>query len=500
MRIKNLTVFTCIFILVNLICLAGVLFSAYRTIEINANSSISQRFHSITALLEKFERAYFDDLVATNGDCEAFSSKAKMVTFYEPYIRALTYVQDKHLRCDSLYGERNIFIREAANSFRSVMFFAHSVVDPTSAVIAFNISKDDGETVVSYGINLSTFQDIMLTLEHFYDVSMVIGDYEITTSGFTHLSQDLKQKFINNTIEMNGYQVHYDITYSKFLTFTLTNYRQFIFILFFLSFPITYWVYGGLKRLDLNAHKIAKGIKRSEFEPYYQPIFNAKGSIIGCEVLARWNSKSGLIPPDIFIPQAEKSGQIQAIFSQLVTKTIQMLYTSGSLPTKGFHVGINISAPQISQSQFIEDCVKLAQTLKRYDAILVLELTERIHLPEDELLQQTLKILRDEGIKLALDDFGTGYSSLLYFAKIKFDILKIDKTFVDLISQENDQKLLLNNVIDLGRQLKIRITAEGIETLYQYEYLKQYNIDYYQGYYFDKPMPAKDFMARYLLN
>jgi len=500
MRLKTITLLLATFVSINLISTLGVTFSAYQTIEINATNTISQRFKVITMLRERFNSIYLQELFPLTNDCSAFVKKSQKITFYEPYIRALSLSSKNTLICDSIYGKRNVAVKNIPLNASSVVFFPHSVIDPTSPVIDFNLNVNK-DTTISYGINLSSIQDILLSLDYLYQVRVHIHDYEITSKKYIKLSSDSINKMTNHSIDMDGYKVNYKITIDKFIAFLITNYITIIFILMLLSFPITFLIYMGSKRIDLFKRKIAKAVRKKEFEPYFQPIFNKNKQIIGAEVLARWPCKKGFVTsPDVFISEAEKNGQIQAIFSLLVEKTITMLHIANKLPCDQFHLGFNISAPQISIPEFIDDCLRLASVLSQYNGILILELTERIHLPSNEQLHTTFSLLRRQGIRLALDDFGTGYSSLLYFAKLKFDILKIDKTFVDMIDSENDHQLLLNNVISLGTQLGTKITAEGIETAYQYRYLQRANVDYYQGYYFEKPITAKKFMAIYFNN
>ncbi|MCW8994947.1 MAG: EAL domain-containing protein, partial [Psychromonas sp.] len=154
--------------------------------------------------------------------------------------------------------------------------------------------------------------------------------------------------------------------------------------------------------------------------PYLQPVFDQNGQLAGCEVLVRWfHHKKGMIAPDMFIHSAEKSAQIDEIFTHLLKEVTNKFYPVQSLIPDGFHTAFNVRAPQLLSSNLIHDCKKFIYSLNKCNHQLVIELTERVEIPDSLEYISTIDKLKSMGVKIALDDFGTGHSSLRYIKKIK---------------------------------------------------------------------------------
>ncbi|MCI8904998.1 MAG: EAL domain-containing protein [Enterobacter sp.] len=241
---------------------------------------------------------------------------------------------------------------------------------------------------------------------------------------------------------------------------------------------------------------LRKAILQGEIVPYYQPIVNGDtGGLYGVEVLARWkHPKSGFIPPDVFIPIAERSGLIIPLTKGLMAKVVTQLKPLLSKLPDGFHIGVNISARHIDAPSFIGDCRVFGKGFQGKEVKLVLEVTEREPLVDNPHLVENLNLLHKAGFVIALDDFGTGYSGLSCLNALAIDYIKIDKSFVNRVSEEKDSTILLDCVIDLAKKLSLRIVAEGVETKEQLEYLNRNEITLLQGYYFGKPVSYIDFI------
>lgn len=241
---------------------------------------------------------------------------------------------------------------------------------------------------------------------------------------------------------------------------------------------------------------IRRGLKRDEFVPFLQPIFNGSGQLTGAEILVRWQHyKKGMIAPNDFILTAEHSGQINRIFNRLVMKLVYSLTEYQHRLPENFHIAFNICATQLIDPCLLRDCMVVQVQLKQCS--LVLELTERVEVPDDQRFFDGIHELKSKGIKISLDDFGIGHSSLTYLKNIQFDLLKIDKSFVDMIDENNANDHIVANVLDLAERLRVPTVAEGIESAYQAQYLNERHVDYFQGYYFAKPMPLEQFISQY---
>lgn len=234
-----------------------------------------------------------------------------------------------------------------------------------------------------------------------------------------------------------------------------------------------------------------------EFVLFYQPkVEIATGKIIGAEALIRWNHyKKGMIYPNSFIHIAENTGFILKLGSWIIDETAR---TISRLERAGFyiHVSCNVSTRQFQNLSLyteIEDAIRKNNIKPGHLAI---EITESVMMAYLDVTLEVLKKIKKLGVSICMDDFGTGYSSLSYLRQFPIDSLKIDKSFVDDIALEGDnENLLLNTIIAMGQTLNLNVIAEGVEEKYQADYLNERGCAYYQGYYFSKPVPEKDFFA-----
>jgi diguanylate cyclase (GGDEF)-like protein/PAS domain S-box-containing protein len=247
-------------------------------------------------------------------------------------------------------------------------------------------------------------------------------------------------------------------------------------------------------RMALKAD-LRRAVDAGEFEPHYQPIVDLQsGRAIGVEALIRWHHPTrGLMPPVLFIPLAEETGIIVPMGSQMLRRACADLVRwqdeLGDLAPKS--VSVNLSVRQIQDPGLIEDVRFALESAGLRPEALILEITESILLNDAEAAAQTLASLRSLGVRVALDDFGTGYSSLSYLDRFPVDILKIDRTFVEALSDGADgHSPLVAAIVNLGGMLGLSVTAEGIEDATQLRHLRDMGCGQGQGYYFAKPLPA----------
>tara|TARA_R110002012_G_scaffold321931_1_gene552482 strand:+ start:15332 stop:17719 length:2388 start_codon:yes stop_codon:yes gene_type:complete len=236
-------------------------------------------------------------------------------------------------------------------------------------------------------------------------------------------------------------------------------------------------------------------IKNQEFIGSYQPLIDFKsGEVIGAEVLVRWqHPKLGLLFPDIFIPTLEKSGQIVQLDLYMLKLAVSKLNTwAGWLP-EAFKLNVNVSTSGFSSPLCIQYLQEQHQHCAAITERLCVEITEESLIVNVAVVKNHLDILKNLNIPVALDDFGTGFSSLSYLHQFSLDYLKIDKSFVDDLNEISNKVLILDAVVNLAKTLKIKTTAEGIESLEQYQKLKEIGCDLGQGYHIAKPMFAEDF-------
>lgn len=249
----------------------------------------------------------------------------------------------------------------------------------------------------------------------------------------------------------------------------------------------------------LMENELRQAIQRDELFLHYQPqVCLASGRITGVEALARWrNGILGLVPPDKFIPIAEDVGLIMAIGEWVLRRACMDAHRWHSNGLTDVRISVNLSQRQIEQPDFTDRVAQILVETGCDPLLLEFEITESMLMAHPEQAIAKLNILHAMGIKLSLDDFGTGYSSLSYLKRLPLDRLKIDKSFVNGIPNENHDVAIVQATIVLARQLGLTVVAEGVEELAQKEFLIANGCAEMQGYLLSRPVPA-DALEKFL--
>ena len=232
---------------------------------------------------------------------------------------------------------------------------------------------------------------------------------------------------------------------------------------------------------------------RNEFTLHYQPkVHFQTGQCTGMEALLRWqHPERGLLSAATFVPIAEECGLIVAIGQWVLLEACRQARAWSDLGLKVVPVAVNVSAVEFRARDFLSGirAVLIATGLDPQD--LELELTEGVLMQDAESAVVTLLALKAMGVKLAVDDFGTGFSSFTYLRRFPVDTLKVDKSFVHEITEDSDGTTIVNAIINIGKSLKQRVVAEGVETRSQLDFLQRHGCDEGQGYYFSHPVTAE---------
>jgi diguanylate cyclase (GGDEF)-like protein/PAS domain S-box-containing protein len=246
---------------------------------------------------------------------------------------------------------------------------------------------------------------------------------------------------------------------------------------------------GRYELFDTNM----RAIERREFENYYQVIVSLKtGKICGFEALVRWKSAArGIISPGEFIPIAEETGLIVPLGQWVLRTACQQmrLWQTRFMDGSPLGISVNLSARQFLQNDILQQCRTILFETQLPLSSLTLEVTESAMMPNPEAAIELMMQLKDLGIKLAMDDFGTGYSSLSYLHRFPLDSLKIDRSFVSRIIEDDE---IVRTILTLGHNLGLKVVAEGVETLEQIARLQKLGCEYAQGYYFSVPVNAQE--------
>ena len=231
------------------------------------------------------------------------------------------------------------------------------------------------------------------------------------------------------------------------------------------------------------------------FSLFFQPVVDAQTERpVGAEALLRWkNDRYGMVPPDQFIPILESD----PIFPELGEWILrESLLTAKQVLARvpGFVINVNLSYSQLERPDFADRVLQILKEADYPPEHLCLEMTERCRLLDTSLLEKAFAALRSRGILIALDDFGTGFSSVSLLKEIPFDIIKIDRSFVMRIEQDETERQVVGNIVDLASIFKAKVCVEGIETAGMRDILKAFRVGSFQGYFYAKPLPSGQFM------
>lgn len=262
----------------------------------------------------------------------------------------------------------------------------------------------------------------------------------------------------------------------------------------------TYRFYDALtqegieKRFALES-ALSLAMKNKEFHLNYQAIVNAEQKIIAAEVLLRWDHPEiGQIHPVDFIPIAEKNNQIIKIGHWVLQQACQQIKAWETNPLlKKIRLSVNISAKQFLYINFIKELREIVATTGIDPNLLKLELTESAVIDNLDDVINKMNVLKKMGVRVSLDDFGIGHSSLVYLKKLPVTQIKIDQSFVHDVLTDSNDAAIIKMVLAVGNTIHCNIVAEGVEQLEQFELLKKFGCQYFQGFYFSKPVSAADF-------
>lgn len=241
-------------------------------------------------------------------------------------------------------------------------------------------------------------------------------------------------------------------------------------------------------------------VQEQGFHLVYQPQVNEQGNLFGAEVLIRWqHPERGFISPVDFIPVAEDTGLIMPIGQWVIDESCRQLAQWQTASTSQHLVlAVNISPKQFQQPEFVENLLESIQNHQIRPSSLKLEITESMLLEDVDETIAKMDALKLHGISFSLDDFGTGYSSLSYLKRLPLDQLKIDKSFVTDMSQDQHHADIAKTIVSLARSMELSVIAEGVETEEQLNMLESFGCTAFQGYFFSRPLTLDDFTKQYL--
>ena len=251
------------------------------------------------------------------------------------------------------------------------------------------------------------------------------------------------------------------------------------------------------QRLEM-LHAIRASIMRNYegFYLLYQPVVDAQTEeLIGAEALLRWrNDRYGTVPPDEFIPILESDPLFPELGEWILREAI-LAAKQIMKKNPGFVINVNLSYTQLEKPDFVDMVLRVLTDLDYPPECLCLEVTERCRLLDLELLKNVVASLKARGVLIALDDFGTGFSSIGILKEIPFNIIKIDRSFVRMIEENEVDRQIVRSIADLASVFSAKVCVEGIETSGMRDILNHYHVESFQGYYYAKPLMLEQFLT-----
>lgn len=257
----------------------------------------------------------------------------------------------------------------------------------------------------------------------------------------------------------------------------------------------SYMQQSAMQRLLLE-QDLRQAIDLGQLFLVYQPQVEREGELFGAECLIRWRpAAEAEIGPAQFIPVAEETGLIVSMGYWIMrTACLQLAnWRKDYVLPEGFHLAINVSPRQFNHADFVDTVLHIIQQAELNPAWIELEITENLLLANLDQILPKMQRLRRAGIRFSIDDFGTGYSSLSYLKRLPLSRLKIDQSFVRDIEADPDDAAIVETIITMAKLLKLGVVAEGVETVGQYAFLRQHGCEYFQGYYFHRPLSLAQF-------
>lgn len=269
-------------------------------------------------------------------------------------------------------------------------------------------------------------------------------------------------------------------------------------------FANTFVFYDDVIRKQLLSEKMLESSMRraldnGEFVPYFQPKVNVlSGEVIGVEALARWDHPTqGCLSPAHFVPFYEKTGFIVKIDFAIFDSVCNYLSSWIAAGNETVPISINFSRRHMLDHQFIEKIMKIVDHYKIPTSLLEIEITETVEVEKMELAVNFARALKEKGFSISIDDYGTGYSSIAFLQELPFDVLKLDKLFVENAMRNQKARDIMRNLVRAVKDNGMRVICEGIETKEQRDFIISQNCLYAQGYLYARPMPRDEF-ERYL--
>ncbi|MCP9759459.1 cyclic diguanylate phosphodiesterase [Aquitalea sp. S1-19] len=475
------------------------LVSTYLSMQSRLEGVIREAHDAVTVVFKSADVTTREALSLAGQPCQGETLRLlRELATRALYVRTVSLGSGEHYYCSSLYGVLSKKTELSGYAGGRTKLRPGSELTPNSAVLAYRALAADGSFAV-VGISGGHLRSALRQGGLSDGMSLQIGDNWMDSEGGVHSGTPPRSLLleIRRQDTVYPFTIVASVWWPALLAESRVSYQPMLILLLLLGSWAGWFYYQWLRQPRPAAKVISAAAERQEFIPFLQPLFDAKsGCLTGAEVLLRWqHPRDGLLSPLAFIEAVEKSGQMGRITRQLMQAVTTALAPQAARLPDGFHLAFNLDAGQLDDPCLLDDCRRLMAAFPADKLVLTLELTEREAFGSDGHFE-VFSALQAQGIQLAIDDFGTGQSSLAYLHQLSINTLKIDRAFVDAIGRDSLGKVVLDAIIALGKQLDLKLVAEGVETEAQCDYLVAAGVDVLQGYLLARPMPLASFIAQ----
>ncbi|WP_421189676.1 EAL domain-containing protein [Aeromonas enteropelogenes] len=464
-------------------------------LKADSRASAHKAITLMEEVLDRAEQVNREVLPFVAAPCERNLLILRKKVAVEPFLRSVNLVNDGVISCTSLFGAVSEVDDGSRYLDRKLLLMRGNKVRQNHPLLVVRTEQGRDAALSAVDSSLLSF---MLSLGDKPDVLFLqVGSASIDESGryLDHAPRLERSTSLRLSSDRYPFAIYAGYSIPHYWQ-SLWEARQLALLSLAASALLLAWlVWWVLGRPGSPNDELKRALRAREFVPYLQlQVASDDGSMMGGEVLMRWHhATEGVIRPDLFIPQAEESGLIVPMTSQMMRSVANQLGRIQAQLPDGFHISFNISAAHCHDFSLLSECRTFLDHFAPGKVVMVLELTERELLVADHQTLSLFQQLDQMGVRLAIDDFGTGHSSLRYLQQFHVDYLKIDQSFIRRIGTESLSQHIVDNVIDLASRLGLALVAEGVETEQQAAYLRSKGVQFLQGFLYSHPMPLPQF-------
>ncbi|MEH4990382.1 EAL domain-containing protein [Enterobacter asburiae] len=483
------------------LCLSGVLVLSVllvqRQAQQDADLAVAVATRSITGMLSEAERVMSLNRAFLGQTCtpQLVRQMARSAAL-SPHLRGVRLLQNNATVCASIGGAPDIpSLPDAAREGPVVLLTRGDVLTPSEPVLILAQQYPEGAVAVS--LNGLFLRQVLRATADRPGLVFRAGGLEMDASGVVRHLRDTDGAPASGRYAFSlVVDPHHPVRGRSLLREVLPWLLLSLLAAAGLTLMLRRWLHWRVSGEVL----LGRALEAGEIRPWYQPVVDSHtGRLAGCEVLARWHTRRrGILPPDRFIPQAERSGLIVPLTRSLLEQVARELGPLRQELPAEFHLAFNLSAAHAGDTSLLQTCRMLQAALP--GVVLVAEITERERYEPSARLPELLPALRAAGVRVALDDFGTGYAGLSTLDQLPVDYIKLDRSFTMQIRENTPagaRLLMAEMVTEMAHKMKLEVVAEGVETACQRDWLTAHGVSWLQGYLFSRPLPLAAFI-RYL--